>query len=183
MIGLMDRQAATSTMSPMSAEEARFEAVFRANVHDVHRYATSRLGAAEGEDVTADVFHAAAVAFSDGRESQVTPAWLMAVTRNKVIDRWRKAERRNALAHFVRPRKDDMVTFPDDWAARPDREAVLAALDQLNPRHRSLLVLHYVDGMPAREIADVLGTSVSAVESRLARARRAFRTHYREERR
>lgn len=162
----------------MTDQTARFETVYRTNLPNVYRYATARLGTSDGEEVTAEVFHAAAVAFNDGREEQVSGAWLMAVTRNKVIDRWRKAERRNALAHLIRPGKGDLVSFPEDWAVDPNREAVLAALDKVSERHRALLVLHYVDGMPAPEIAETLGISVSSIESALARARRSFRRHY-----
>ena len=177
----MNRRAAMVAGPPrrtMTDQTARFETVYRKNLPDVYRYATARLGTSDGEEVTAEVFHAAAVAFNDAREEHVTPAWLMAVTRNKVIDRWRKAERRNALAHLLQPGKGDLVTFPDDWAADPNREAVLAALDKVSDRHRALLILHYVDGMPAREIAETLGMSVSSIESALARARGSFRRYY-----
>ena len=124
------------------------------------------------------MFHAAAVAFTDGRAERVTPAWLMAVTRNKVIDRWRTAERRSAIALRNRGRRDDYVEFPDDWTADPRREHVLAALDRCKSDERTLLVLHYLDGMPASELADAMGCSISAMESRLARARRSFRRFY-----
>ena len=144
----------------------------------VYRFTTARLGTAEGEDVTGEVFHAAVVACTDGRREAVTPAWLMAVARNKVIDRWRKAERRNAITFLHRKRATDLMSFPEDWADSSLREAVLTALDRITPRHRSLLVAHYVDGMPVPELADLLDQSVPAVESALARARRSFRAHY-----
>lgn len=42
------------------------------------------------------------------------------------------------------------------------------------------LLLHHVDGMTVAELADAGGRSVSATESALARARRAFRRLYHE---
>jgi RNA polymerase sigma-70 factor (ECF subfamily) len=168
---MLDTEATTS--------EREFEAMYRDMLPTVYRYTTARLGRADGEDVTAEVFHAAAIAFSDGRRSQVTPAWLMAVARNKVIDRWRRAERRNAIALLHRPDTADLVEFPDDWIADPRRDDVVAALERLSPRHRNLLIAHYVDGIPAPELAELLGAKVAAVESALARARRSFRHHYR----
>lgn len=71
-----------------------------------------------------------------------------------------------------------MTTFPHDWSDDARRPAVLAALDALSERHRSMLILHHVDGMPTTELAEVMGISVRAVESALARARRSFRDHY-----
>lgn len=70
------------------------------------------------------------------------------------------------------------MSFPEDWAESSQREAVLAALDRITPRHRNLLVAHYVDGMPIPELADLMGQSVVALESALARARRSSRTQY-----
>ncbi len=161
-----------------SAAEASFEELYRTMLPTVYRFTTARLGSAEGEDVTGEVFHAAVVAYTDGRRDAVTPAWLMAVARNKVIDRWRKAERRSAITFLHRKRPTELMDFPEDWAVSPQRDAVLAALDQLTPRHRNLLVAHYVDGMPVPELAELMDRSVAATESALARARRSFRTHY-----
>lgn len=156
-----------------------FDALYEAEFGSVFRYARARLGRSDGEDVTAEVFHAAALAFADGHASTVTPAWLMAVTRNKVIDRWRRAERRKAKRHLVWARDEEAVDFPDQMTRAATRDAVLAALDQLKPRHRTLLILHHVDGMPVPEIAAALDESTRAVESAIRRARESFRRHYR----
>lgn len=160
------------------AVEASFEELYRTMLPTVYRFTTARLGPVEGEDVAGEVFHAAVVAYTDGRRDAVTPAWLMAVARNKVIDRWRKAERRNAITFLNRKRPTELMSFPEDWAESPQRGAVLATLDRLTPRHRNLLVAHYVDGMAVPELADLIGSSVAAIESALARARRSFRAHY-----
>jgi RNA polymerase sigma-70 factor (ECF subfamily) len=156
----------------------QLESLYREMLPQVHRFACSRLGSEDGRDVASEVFHAAVVAFGDGRAGNVTPAWLMAVTRNKVIDRWRQAERRSAISLRVLPRKSDQTEFPDDWYDEPHREAVLRALGRLAKKDRGILVLHYVDGIPAPELAASLDVSVSAIESRLARARRKFKSFY-----
>ena len=156
---------------------AALEAVYRANVRQVYAYAATRLGRSEGEDVTGEVFHAAAVAYADGRSAAVTTAWLMAVTRNKVIDRWRRAERRMAKAHLL----GEAAEPPDPLDLALDverRDRVHDALDRLTHRHRQLLVLHHLEGQAVAAIADAVGQSVAAIESALARARRAFRSAY-----
>lgn len=71
------------------------------------------------------------------------------------------------------------MEFPPDWANSSNRAEVMAALDQLTMRHRSLLILHYVDGMTVPELAERLDENVAALESAMARARAAFRRHYR----
>ena len=54
-------------------------------------------------------------------------------------------------------------------------EAVQRALGQLSEIHRSVVVLHYMEGLPVEEVAQVLGIPVGTVKSRLARARLALR--------
>jgi RNA polymerase sigma-70 factor (ECF subfamily) len=166
-------QADGGKMPPLRA----LEDVYRSNVQLVYGYAVARLGRAEGEDVTGEVFQAAALAFAEGRADHVTPPWLMAVTRNKVIDRWRRAERRMAKAHLLEQAGE--VVGPLELSLdRERRDQVLDTLSKLNGRHRMLLVLHHLEGQSVQELADALGESVRAVESALARARRRFRTIY-----
>lgn len=153
------------------------EEVFRTNVGMVYGYAAARLGRAEGEDVVGEVFQAAALAFSDGRADRVSPAWLMAVTRNKVIDRWRTAERRMAKTHLLDQLRE--VVGPLEISLdRERRDQVLDTLSELSARHRMLLVLHHLEGQSVPEIADALGENERAVESALVRARSRFRTLY-----
>ena len=54
-----------------------FETLYREMLPTVYRFTTARLGPTDGEDVAAEVFHAAAIAYRDGRRQQVTPAWLI----------------------------------------------------------------------------------------------------------
>ena len=53
--------------------------------------------------------------------------------------------------------------------------AVRAALETLSEPDRLAVVLRYVNGYTHREIGEILGTSVSAVKSRIHRARRRLR--------
>ncbi|NNE11504.1 MAG: sigma-70 family RNA polymerase sigma factor [Ilumatobacter sp.] len=167
-------------LSAEAAGQRDLERLYRAHFAEVYSYARARLGPDEGEDVAAECFQAAARLFDQGRGDEVTIRWLMAVVRNKVVDRWRRASTRRERAHLVAvdDRTEDEVAALIARSAR--RDAVLAALDQLSLRHRALLVLFHVEGKTAREIGDDLGITVVNVNSALARARRAFRRHYQE---
>ena len=59
---------------------------------------------------------------------------------------------------------------------RPDvARQVRAAIDQLPERQRAALVLAHYDGLGNIETADVMDTTVEAVESLLGRARRTLK--------
>lgn len=59
--------------------------------------------------------------------------------------------------------------------ATGEAEAVVRALAELPAEYEEILRAKYLDGQSVREIAEVLRISPKAVESRLTRARAAFR--------
>ncbi len=77
---------------------------------------------------------------------------------------------------WLRPLPDALLTADDDpatvTASRAGiRLAFVAALQYLSARQRAILILRDVLGWPAAEVADLLGTTTTAVNSGLRRAR------------
>ena len=74
----------------------------------------------------------------------------------------------------------------EDWSSRVDELAVhgelrrelTAAIEALPPDYRTALVLHDVEGVANSEIAETLGVSLSAVKSRVHRARLFVRQRF-----
>ena len=87
-------------------------------------------------------------------------------------DRWRA----RALLDHGRGLDDKRGAVTDDLTA----DTVLAALDSLPVRRRSVLALRHVDEHSVSEVAEALALSYRATESLLARARRSFRAAYEE---
>ena len=88
---------------------------------------------------------------------------------------------------WVRPYADSLLDKvaadqPGPEAVAVNREtmslAFLAAIQLLPPRQRAMLILRDVVRWPAAEVADLLDTSVSAVNSALQRARATLRDHW-----
>jgi len=68
--------------------------------------------------------------------------------------------------------------WPPDWSELEQR--VTVALSRLDPSYQLALVLHHVDDLPVVDVAGLLGRSVAATESLLARARRSLRAAFEE---
>jgi RNA polymerase sigma-70 factor (ECF subfamily) len=64
-------------------------------------------------------------------------------------------------------------------ARREEHQTLLVALARLPEEAQTVIVLYYWEGMVAREIAYVLGVSVSTITTQLSRARHALETQLR----
>ena len=135
-----------------------------------------------------------------GRSSPRT--WLYRLATNACLDTLRHDARRAVPAPSSAPAGSGpsiaampwMQPYPDslldEMAAGqpgPDEVAVsretislafLAAIQLLPPRQRAVLILRDVIGWPAAEVAELLGTSVPAVNSALQRARSTLRDQW-----
>jgi RNA polymerase sigma-70 factor (ECF subfamily) len=108
--------------------------------------------------------------------------WITSIARNKIADHYRRLIRQQDWfeadgCHTVAPAKSAEDLFTES----EDREAIIAALDRLNPVYRWTLVMKYIDGYSMKEIGHTLGRTPKAVDSILQRARSAFAKGYLEQ--
>ncbi|HKY06818.1 MAG TPA: sigma factor-like helix-turn-helix DNA-binding protein, partial [Candidatus Binatia bacterium] len=73
--------------------------------------------------------------------------------------------------HVVRPVIDWSDTLEERYTQREIHSLVAGALELLKPLDRSVLVLSDMEELADKEIAAALGLTVSAVKTRLHRAR------------
>jgi len=157
--------------------EALLELYDRA-LPEVYGYVVRRCGDRSlAEDLTAEVFLAAVSAVQRGTVPDLSVAWLIAVSRNKLVDHWRQAARLERTLAAVAAHH---VSEDGDWTEALDEGAALATLRRLGSHHQAALSLRYLDGLPVPEVADRLGRTVHATEALLIRAKTAFRKGYRE---
>lgn len=76
----------------------------------------------------------------------------------------------------------DHADNPEEFLIRQaDIEAVRAAISELSPEYREVVILREIEGCAYKEIADITGVPTGTVMSRLSRARRqlqaALSTH------
>jgi RNA polymerase sigma-70 factor (ECF subfamily) len=142
-----------------------------------HRVAARLLNdAAEAEDVAQDAFLKLWTGAAAVRDAHALPAWLARAAANLALDRLRR--RRPDLPGDL-PETPDTSLSPDrnlDRAALS--QAVAQAVAGLPERQRAALVLVHMEGFGNIEAAAMLGVSVEALESLLARARRSLKATF-----
>ncbi len=137
----------------------------------------------DAKDVLQETLIAMARSVGDFRGSSSMTTWAYTIARSFCI----KKRRRSKFAPQEERSLDEprlMASLPADEAPDPEARVASAeihralerAIDALEPKYREVLVLRDVEGLPAAEVAEVLGLGVEAVKSRLHRARLSVRT-------
>lgn len=106
-------------------------------------------------------------------EAKVT-TWLYRVVANLCTDRLRRRPPPSAPEGALHAIADPAAAADDRLQDRARAEALQRALLTLPARQREAIVLRHFDDLSQSEIAEIMETGVAAVESLLARGRRAL---------
>jgi len=141
--------------------------------------AVSMLGpdhAAEAEDVTQEVFVLVYRKIGTFRHDSKFSSWLFRLTRNRAIDRLRRARMRHPHVEYdeLQPMSSQEAPFDPETAAATGerRKAVLQHVQRLPDLQRTVVYLYYWIGSGVAEIGELLEMNVQTVKSHLHRARR-----------
>ena len=106
------------------------------------------------------------------RNPEAFATWLYRIARDKA---YRELRRRKITS---RPIDDDLIEEPetDDECFGPeDVDAVRAALDEIPPEQREVLMLRFIEQMSYEQIAEVIARPIGTVRSRIHHAKLALR--------
>ncbi|MCB9600811.1 MAG: sigma-70 family RNA polymerase sigma factor [Sandaracinus sp.] len=157
-------------------DQAAFQALFRQHRDAVARTVHRFLGpSADLEDVVQDVFVHVYRSLPSFRGDAKFTTWLYRLTANVTKMHLRRARSRPRFADVQVPEATDDATAgrPDELVERNERVAALyRLLDRLSDKKRTVLVLHDLEGLQAKEIAEIVDCPVLTVRTRLFYARK-----------
>ena len=135
----------------------------------------------DAEDLTQEVFLEVYKSISSFREESKISTWIFRIAVTKSLDFIRKKKRKKRYAVLKRIFSDDALTveIPDNTNLNPgrrteeqDRIRILnEALESLPQNQRAAFTLSKYDELSYKEIADILNTTISSVESLIHRAK------------
>jgi len=159
----------------LAGDLSAFETLVQRHEAVVHRVAARIVGLSDADDVTQDTFLRAFHRLGQFRGDSPFLPWLLRVTNSVALNALAKRRRPEATPS---PEEDSdrlhssRRTPADALEEQERRERLTTKLQQIQPTHRTVLVLRDLEGLSYEEIALVTGSPLGSVKGRLFRARR-----------
>jgi RNA polymerase sigma-70 factor (ECF subfamily) len=170
----------TTVQRACAGDDRAFGRLIEAYQSPIYNLCYRLLGnAAEAEEAAQEAFLRAYTRLNSFDPNRSFKSWLFSIAHHYCIDRLRR-RRLTWLSLDDEPLAEGLAwrattPSPEETALRREHnDQVQAALDRLPPQYRSAVVMHYWYNLSYDEIAQTTGATVSAVKSRLHRARTAL---------
>jgi RNA polymerase sigma-70 factor, ECF subfamily len=122
-------------------------------------------GVRDADDVLSEVFLQVARSLPRFRgDDDHLRAWVFTIARNRIVDGHRRRSTRPLVADSPVPERAAPA------ADQPVDPELIAALAQLTPDQREVVVLRFVADLPLEEVASLTGRTAGAVKSMQHRA-------------
>lgn len=172
----MDRVEGGLIQRAKRGDTKAFAELYQTNVQKVYRYIYHRTNDTQmAEDLTSEVFTRAFKAIREYQD-QGKPfvAWLYSIAHARVVDQYRKAERR--------PPESDLDDEPIPVNSDMDSELIRSqaakilkdAISRLTGEQQQVVILRFVENYHLEEVATIMGKNANAIKALQHRALRAL---------
>ncbi len=169
-------------------EQAAFDAIVRRYGNAIYRHLYRlMLNREDAEDVAQETFIRAFRYLDRLEDGQSLRAWLYTIATRVGLNAIRSQQRRGKganISYNALVETSGEIEEPSGRNAHRGtelRDEVESVLAKLPPRSALLMQLHYTEGFPIREAAEIVGMSAAAAKVALCRARKELRERLCEE--
>lgn len=156
-----------------SGDQEAFEDLIAVMERPLLYYAMSLTGDQDSAlDVLQDVWIKVFRGIRKLKDPDALRSWLYSITHGVAVDRVRRNYSREQAEQT---RFEDFNEAEEPSFADEDADEVHRALNQLEVKHREVLVLHFLQDLSIAEISTVVGCSEGTVKSRMHYGKRAMK--------
>jgi RNA polymerase sigma-70 factor (ECF subfamily) len=135
------------------------------------------------DDLVQEVFLRAWKGLPQLRQAAQFSTWLYRICWNVASDQRRQFAQERSFNSKLKSGQERLSTNDSKLTQAPDlmdlhyQDLIQRGLQQLSFEHRAVLVLHDLEDLPQKEVAQILGIAVGTVKSRLFHARTSLRNY------
>jgi RNA polymerase sigma-70 factor (ECF subfamily) len=180
---------ATQTHLLSEREELRFNELMEATYRKVYNMAFRLAGnRSDAEDLTQEAFFRAYRSFEDYEGDRPFENWIFRIVTRLFLDLLRNRRRRVRAVSYdtplVREGGDENLFFDMPDESKNPEQAMLSGafsedlqkvMNSLSPEQRTLVTLADIEGVPYKDIAEMLEKPVGTIRSRLHRTHKLIR--------
>lgn len=148
-------------------------------VDRVYRFVFFKVNSVEdAKDLTSEVFLKTWQYIKDDKKIKNLNAFVYMVARNCVIDFYRSRAKKNENEEFVSEAHYNIIDnkqIAKQIGRDLELSGVIKALSELKDEYREAVILHYLDELSAKEIAQILDKTPGAVRVLIFRAMNALK--------
>jgi RNA polymerase sigma factor, sigma-70 family len=159
----------------MDKASRQFSKIYDKYIEKIYRFIYFKVNSVEiSQDLTSETFLKAWQAFQREKINNI-PAFLYRTARNLITDYYREKAKFQTVS-FQNPSFVDPNQSPQEKAIiNSELERVKKALATLEEDQQNALILYYLEGIPVREIAQILEKSENNVRVLIHRALKNLR--------
>lgn len=150
-----------------------FESLIETYQKQIYNHAYRMMNNAEdAADLAQDSLVKAFLNIAKFRSDSLFSTWLFRITHNVCLDEIRKRNKVTILPAELQPDVASLDPMPEEiYETKQVQGAILSALDQLTPAHKSVILLRDMEGYSYEEIAEITESTIGSVKSRISRGR------------
>lgn len=149
-------------------DREEFERIARENAQRLYAHAAVMLrSASDAEDAAEEAVYQLFKRTKPFESEEHCRAWLIRVTVNASLKILRRRKRYSENGSEL-----EKITEQFEY---PEQSELFIAVSELNEKYKTVILLYYYENMSAEEISKILKISVTAVTTRLDRARKQLK--------
>lgn len=156
-----------------------FSKIYDQYVERIYRFIFLKVNSQEiAQDLCSETFLRTWEKFSQGRGNPIENprAFLYQTARNLVIDHYRQKSKTQTISAELTPIIDPRQDLEEEAMLRSDLNAIRTALAGLKEEYQDVIIWHYLDDLPIKEVAKMMGRTESATRVLLHRSLKALKS-------